>query len=574
LLNRKHKSYFVIVKRAIFNQISNQQTIVAYMKKLLIIAVLCYIHNSTAAQLLSTSRLPILIINTNGQAIPDDPKIMADMGIIYNGAGAINNLTDPYNYYNGKIGIEIRGQSSQQFPMKSYGIELWDAAGASVNKSLFGMPSESDWVLYAPYTDKTLMRNVLAYTISREMGHWASGCRYVEVVLNNTYVGVYVLMEKIKRGSGRLPVTKLNATDISGDAVTGGYIFAIDKSGAGDDGWTSQYRPAEAAASQTIRFWYNYPKASAIAPEQKNYIKAYTDSFENAVNSAAFQDPVNGYRKFADVNSFIDYLIVNEVSRNVDGYRLSTYLFKDRSSKGGKLNAGPVWDYDLAFRNADYCKGSTIDGWAYDFNSVCNQDYWQIPFWWGRFMQDTAFKATLRCRWKKLRQTTLSDQHLFSFIDSAVTVLDGAQQRHFQQWPVLGRYVWPNPQPIPSTYIEEISTLKQWLAARLDWIDKNLPNTGACSDWPLNEAGTFKIVNLPNPFNNQAGVMLQSKKAQSITYTVTDIAGRTMYAEKFPVPAGYTTLTNLQTMNWCAGIYFLVFTNDTGEKIIKKILKN
>lgn len=574
MLNRKHKSYFVIVKRAIFKQISNQQTIVAYMKKLLILAVLCYIHNSAAAQLLSASRLPILVINTNGQTIADDPKIMADMGIIYNGAGAINNLTDPYNYYNGKIGIEIRGQSSQQFPMKSYGIELWDATGNSVNKSLFGMPSESDWVLYAPYTDKTLMRNMLAYTMSRVMGHWASGCRYVEVVLNNAYVGIYVLMEKIKRGSGRLPISKLSTSDISGDAVTGGYIFAIDKSGAGDDGWTSLFKPSGAAANQTIRFWYNYPKATAIVTEQKNYIKALTDSFENAVNSAGFQDPVNGYRKFADINSFIDYLIVNEVSRNVDGYRLSTYLFKDRNSKGGKLNAGPVWDYDLAFRNADYCKGSDVEGWAYEFNTVCSQDYWQIPFWWGRFMQDTAFKSSLRCRWKQLRQTSLSNQHIFSLIDSAVQVLDGAQQRHFQQWPILGRYVWPNAQPIPATYIEEISTLKQWLTGRLDWIDKNLPNTGVCSDWPPNEAGTFKITNLPNPFGNHLAVIIQSKNAQALHCAVTDAAGRIMYAERLPVSAGYNSLTNLQPANWSAGIYFFCFTNDNGEKIIKKMLKN
>src|SRR5436190_6286011 len=163
-------------------------------------AVLCFFLSN--AQTVTSSNLPIIVINTNGQAIVDDPKITADMGIIYNGS-ARNNITDPFNHYNGKIGIEIRGQSSQMFPMKSYTIELRDATGNSQDKSLFGFPKESDWVLYAPYTDKTLMRNFLAYTLSNEMGHWAAHCRFVEVVLNNDYKGIYVFMEKIKRGSGR-----------------------------------------------------------------------------------------------------------------------------------------------------------------------------------------------------------------------------------------------------------------------------------------------------------------------------------------------------------------------------------
>ena len=190
------------------------------------------------AQVFTSSNLPIIIINTNGQTILDDPKITADMGIIYNGVGVRNNVTDPMNHYNGKIGIETRGQSSQMFPMKSYGIELRDIAGNSQDKALFGLPKESDWVLYAPYTDKTLMRNFLAYTMSREMGHWAANCRYVEVVVNGDYRGVYVFMEKIKRGSGRVNIPKIAATDISGDEVTGGYIFSLDKQ---PDGWFSSY---------------------------------------------------------------------------------------------------------------------------------------------------------------------------------------------------------------------------------------------------------------------------------------------------------------------------------------------
>ncbi|MFM2326409.1 MAG: hypothetical protein RIR31_611, partial [Bacteroidota bacterium] len=392
------------------------------------------------AQTFSSSNLPIVIINTGGQTIADEPKIMADMGIIYNGPGVRNNVTDNKNNYNGKIGIEVRGKSSQQFPMKSYSVELWDAAGASVSKSILGMPGESDWILYAPYTDKTLMHNALAYALSNEMGHWAAHCRYVEVLLNNNYIGVYVLLEKIKRGASRVDIPKLKTTDIAGDALTGGYIFKIDKIDAGEEGWFSQVAPYNAARNQKIQFIYYYPKTADIVTQQKDYLKNYMDSFELALKGNSFQDTVTGFRKYADVNSFIDYSIVNELSRNVDGYRLSSYFYKDKKSKGGKIIAGPVWDYDIAFRNANYCEGSSTNGWAYQFNSICNNDTWLMPFWWERFMQDTAYKASLRCRWKQLRQTTLSNQHINFLIDSINILLGEAQQRHFQRWPTLGQY--------------------------------------------------------------------------------------------------------------------------------------
>ena len=376
------------------------------MKRLLLSLFILAGSLVSGAQNLTSSNLPVIVINTNGQEILNDPKITADMGIVYKGEGARNNITDPFNHYSGKIGIEIRGQSSQMFPMKSYSIELWDNAGSSVDKSLFGLPKESDWVLYAPYTDKTLMRNFLAYTFSREMGHWASNCRYVEVVVNGDYKGIYVFMEKIKRGSGRVPVTKIASSDISGDAVTGGYIFSIDKEA---DGWYSAVYPPYGSSGQNIRFSYIYPKLSSIVTAQQDYLKKYVDSFETALNSDHFQDKQTGWREYADEASFIDYSIVNEISRNVDGYRLSSYFNKDRQSKGGKIKAGPAWDYDLAFRNANYCRGAETTGWAYQFNRDCPQDFYQIPFWWYQFEKDSAYQAAFRCRWKQVREGSLSD---------------------------------------------------------------------------------------------------------------------------------------------------------------------
>ncbi len=523
---------------------------------------------------LTSSNLPIVIINTNGQEIIDDPKITADMAIIFNGAGVRNNVTDVPNHYNGKIGIEIRGKSSQMFPMKSYGLELWDNNGKSIEKSLFGMPKESDWILYAPYTDKTLMRNFLAYTMSRELGHWAARCMYVEVIINGDYRGVYVFMEKIKRVNGRLGTTKMAATDISGDAVTGGYIIKIDKKDPDDDGWWSNYPAANSAKVPAIEFLYEYPKAEDIAEAQKQYIKNYVDSFETALNGKDFQDPGMGFRKFADEISFIDYFLVNEISRNIDGYRLSTFLFKDRQSKGGKLNAGPVWDYDLAFRNAEYCSGSSISGWAYQFNNVCPGDFWQIPFWWDRLIKDSNFVKNLRTRWFEKRTSSLSETRLVQLIDSINTLVSEAQQRHFTRWPVLGQYIWPNPQPIPNSFAEEITTLKNWISQRLLWIDDNLPQVIPADTWPLGTPGTMLVKIYPNPLpDKDATVRLHSRIDQTVHLQVVDLSGRVVFAAIYDAKKGFNNI-RIDRRRWIrGGIYFFRFSNNSGEKLVEKIIK-
>ncbi len=538
----------------------------------LILALLSFCCSTFAQQTVnfSSSNLPIIVINTNGQEIVNDPKVMADMGIIYNGEGNRNQITDPFNHYNGKIGIEIRGQSSQMFPMKSYSLELWDNNADGVDKSLFGLPKESDWVLYAPYTDKTLMRNFLAYTLSRNLGHWSANCRFVEVVLNGKYVGIYVFMEKIKRNKGRVNIPKMEKTDESGDAVTGGYIFSLDKE---PNGWFSQYTPPYSTGNQRPQFSYIYPKPEYINNAQKAYIKSYVDSFENVLKSNQFQDPLNGVRNFADLNSFMDYFIVNEVGRNVDGYRLSSFFYKDRNSINRKIVAGPVWDYDLAFRNADYCNGNLTSGWAYDFNTVCPGDgAGLIPFWWYRLMEDTAYTASLRCRWNDLRSTTLSVNNLNHLIDSVVHLVSEAEVRHFTAWPVLGQYVWPNPQPIPVSYDGEIATLKDWLKTRLEWIDRNLPNKGKCGENTADLAGSFGIWSRENPFLGNAEIRLKSKTPQIVHMQVIDMSGRKLSARKIELITG-NQWVSLNATGWPAGIYLIHVFNDTGEKQTLKMIK-
>ena len=429
----------------------------------------------------NSSNLPIVIINTNGQTIIDDPRIVCDMGIIDNGIGVINSINDPFNDYNGKISIEFRGSSSQSFPKKSYALETQGVNGNNNNVSILGLPIENDWILYAPYSDKSLMRNFLTFDLGRKMGNYSPRTVFCELVINGDYKGIYISMEKIKRDNDRVDIAKLDSDDLSGDSLTGGYIIKIDKyTGTGGAGWLSDF-PDIGGGSLHLK--YHYPEASVMLPQQLDYIEHYVDSFEYALNGPNFADTGIGYAKYIDVNSFIDLYIINELSKNIDGYRLSTYMYKDRDSNGGKLTMGPFWDYNLAYGNADYCNGGITSGW--EVNSGCGDDN---PFWFERLLDDTTYQNKLKCKWEYLRDRSFHQDSLFSFIDSIALYLNDAQQRNFQQWNILGNYIWPN-YYVGNTYQDELIFIKDWISDRLVWIDNNIP--GNCYQLP-----TFTIKNV------------------------------------------------------------------------------
>jgi subtilisin-like proprotein convertase family protein len=521
-------------------------------------------NNPATAIPFTDSNLPLVIINTNNQTIVDDPKIMVDFGIIYNGVGNRNNMTDPWNNYNGKAGVEYRGSSSQSAPKKPIGIELWDVNGNAIDSSLLGMPKESDWILIANYYDKSLLNNTLTYHLASEMGWYAARHQHVELIINGEYQGVYILMEKIKRDNNRVDIANLQVTDIAGDDVTGGYIVKIDKgTGSGGAGWTSSFAPDTAVNNQTIYFQYEYPSEFAIVPQQETYIQAYIDSFETALAGPNFMDTTVGYPHFIDVNSFVDFFLINEVSRNVDGYRLSTYLHKDKNSNGGKLTIGPVWDFDLGWANANYCNGSDTTGWAYDFAANCPGDYWQIPFWWDRLLQDPAFQDKVKCRWEELSQTALSVNYIHSYCDSMAVYLNESQQRNFTAWPILGIYVWPNPSPIPTTYQGEIDELKNWYVARFTWMDTNMPGTlNGCNIASVNETSGSQNVNAyPNPFSNTINLSIYLPQNENVQIEVVNVMGQTVQPMQTIQHNGGTQVISLNmNENLPAGIYLIRIT--------------
>lgn len=491
-----------------------------------------YSFQSFAQVSFTSSNLPIVVINTNGQAILDDPKITADMGIIDNGPNVRNNVTDPYNNYNGKIGIEIRGSSSQMFPKKQYGIELRDDQGDDIKASLLGLPEEEDWVLFAPYNDKSLMRDVLAYKLGRDMGRYAPRTKYCEVVLNGTYQGVYILIEKIKRDKNRVDINKLNPDEISGDALTGGYILKIDKfTGDGGDGWTSHYNPPNRGENQTIFFQYEEPEPEDMVAEQKQYIQKYVQDFENVLTGENFDDPEEGYARYIDVASFIDYFIANEVTKNVDAYRLSTFFYKQRDSDEGKLFMGPIWDYNLGFGNADYCTNGNPEGFALSFNNVCPDDAWLIPFWWNRLFEDEHFHQQVIERWNTLRNGPFQTSKILSDVDSIATVLnEEAQQRNFQQWPVLGEYVWPN-YYVGNSFQQEVDWLKNWITQRMTWLDAHIPNL-ITSVGEKHKSEETSLLVFPIPFNQSLYLQYSTEKPGNLQFEWYDLYGRRVPTEK------------------------------------------
>jgi hypothetical protein len=460
-----------------------------------------------------------VIINTQGVSIPNDPKILATMGIVDNGPGNLNHVSDPRNGYDGWIGIEVRGNSSQTFPQKQYSFETRDDFGDNLDTTLLGMPAEHDWILYGPYSDKSCMRNWLSYQLSNDMGQYAVRGRYCEVILNGAYQGIYEITESIKRDSARVDIAKLSLNDTVGDALTGGYLLKIDW--IGGPSWTSNYPPDQTnPSSNVINFQLLYPKPDDVLPVQQAYIEAYVDSFETALISPGFEDTLLGWRRFADESTFVDYFLLNELAKNVDAYWLSTYFYKDKDSKGGKISMGPSWDFNGAWWGADYCDAYNVPDWHYNEPDYCACD---MPFWWKRLVTDTLFNNNLQCRWRELRSETFDTTHIFHLIDSAAALLSNAQVRHFRQWPILGTYVWPNPSPLAQTFAEEIDHMKQFIIGRLAWIDGNLPGTCYPPVVGVNGQVLHDVRVYPNPSRGHLHVKADAVMDRLL---VTDLQGK------------------------------------------------
>lgn len=505
-----------------------------------------------------TSNLPIVVITT--PAAINNTQQQGTMNIIDNISG-VNHPTDPPTF-TGMIGIKLRGNAA--YPKMSYSVETWSAPAVSLDTSLMGMPSENDWVLLANYPDRTLMRSDLAFYLHDKMGRYAPRMKHCEVIINNQYVGVYNFGEQIKRDPGRLDLAKLTVNDNFGLNMTGGYIWKIDGAGAG---WQSAINPPYGVA-QTINFEYDYPDNSDITAAQKAYIKSYVDSFETEMNAVNFQDTLNGWRKHGAVNSFVDFMIMQELSRNYEAYRQNTYFYKD---KGTKMRPGPLWGFDLAWKNTSDCNSSKDTGWCFNLGGICPSETKLAPFWWSKLRTDTLFMKDLRCRYRYFRQpgSALDTVEIFKFIDSVSTRLnaDSALIRNFTKWPIFGVPIVNEPTPMASDYANEVANLKQFIKARLTWLDNQWPQPTNCAPAAVHDLLSDELVSIyPIPAHQQLTVELSVDRPAEYTISLLSLQGQliTMQAAK-----GQTNVIDISQLN--TGLYFVQIKSKQGN-LVKKVI--
>lgn len=528
----------------------------------------------------NNSNLPIVVINTGNVPIPNDPQLMADMGIIYNGVAVRNYMTDPFNHYNGKVGIELRGNYSASLPQKPYRFETWDINANSIDVPLLGMPSENDWCLLATYNDKSFCRNILANNLFESMGHYAPRSVFVEVVLNGEYQGVYQLCETIKRDGNRVDIAKLNPTDITGQEVTGGYILKTDY-WDNNNSWQSSYSPIDHPGFD-IHLVYNYPAYDVIAPQQKTYIQGFVYDMETALYGPNFTDTTNGYRKYMSTRSFMDYFFVNELARNVDGFKKSCYFYKEKDdSLGniGKLKAGPVWDFDWAWKNIWDCsifQATDGSGWSHHIND-CSPDIYGTG-WYIRMFQDSSYADEVNCRWQELRGTILDTAYLFHYIDSVATWMNESQQRHYTYWGHMGAATGTPEVDAPrQSYQAEIDSLKAWIVLRLNWMDANMfgnPNNCNLTSVGSNAVGQEAVNAYPNPFSNEINFSVYMNAPEQINVRVYDAFGREVIAPLAVNGTSGANYVNVQLpSDLAAGVYLMEI--QCGDRVWRKsIVRN
>jgi hypothetical protein len=469
--------------------------------------------------------LPVIYLDVPGRTpdslpSPNDQKVTGMIKVIEDHDGTHMGLAMRPVAFQTRIAIGKRGSSSAGFPQKSFSVEFQDATGMEKGFPVLGMPSNGDWALVACWTDKPCLRNALAYAIGNRLGRWAPRLVFVEVFFNNSYQGLYQFVEPPRADKQRVAIPKPAADMTGGDAFTGGYIVRREQGGKGttNEGgksyprdWLSATKAPGTYPHQMV-YTLHYPKETVITAAQKTYIQGHIAAFENAMKGADW--PMT-YRSWIETTSWLDFMIMNELGNNVDGYWKSFYITKqpDVAATRGKLLATPLWDFNLGFGNANYrdgwrtdklnfaglvgfggeCAGGgapkdapVCDGLCCQSNSAmntCKTKCWNmpiVPFYWERLQGDTPFRNDLKCRWKELRKA--GGPLDMAVVDGWIAAWKAqiqryAMARHFARWPDLRKYQWPNPYMVdPSTAPEAGATLQQFFDKEVkwfrDWVDK------------------------------------------------------------------------------------------------------
>ena len=433
-----------------------------------------------------SSQLPLLVIDTHGSG----PLVKADgvrPGWIYTwprpATGGTTLTAAPAAV--SSVGVNVRGASSAEFPKKSYTVRLDDTLGRDHPLPLYGLPAFENWTLIGPWNyDRTFLNNAFIYALSNRLGRWAARTQFVEVFFNanggdldaGDYVGIYVLTDSLRIEPKRVDLAKLEPTEVGPKKITGGYLLKIDLPDPNE--FNFQLRrgfpglPFALAVSQ--------PKLADLASAQRDYVKNFVQGFDDALTA----NVASGWRNRTHLDSidrasWVDHHILNVLAMNVDGLARSTYLTKDRE---GRLNAGPVWDFDRALGGGDP-RSQNYEVWMGDNGAT---DYWTYG-WWGLLAQDPEFLQAWVDRWQLLRRTELSAPSLGALVDTlAGQIGPAAAARDAARWP-------DNAPRFAGGWQGEVDALKAWLARRATWIDTHF----AAAPAVVAGAGTLTVTPAP-----------------------------------------------------------------------------
>lgn len=394
------------------------------------------IKKNYTVKVLHFTGIPIFNITTQSPVASKDDYVSGSLIIDAN--QLFEEVTSPF-----ELTMKGRGNSTWGMPKKPYKLKLESKA------EILGLPASKDWVLLANYSDKTLMRTSLVFSLGQKIGvDFTPPSIPVEVVLNGEHLGSYLLTEQVEVKPDRVDINEIKSEDISSEKITGGYLIELDQRYIDEEFWFK--------TQKNLPFVIKSPKD--LNTQQRSYITNYVKDTESTLFSSNFTDPINGYAKFINVNSFISWFLVEELVKNQDSKGFSSmYYYKDRD---GKLGMGPLWDFDLSMGNVDYSNAKGASGW-----------WVRDGVWFNRLFQDPAFKAKVRARWDEIKKKEIPE--MLEDIDRQAQYLNLSQTKNFEKWQILGKYVWPNAVILP-TYDAEVKQIKTWLNIRIAWLDENL----------------------------------------------------------------------------------------------------
>lgn len=420
------------------------------------------------------TNLPTVSIHTYSGNDPQNKttEVEANLTITYDDGTRIQEYP---------ITAKGRGNASWGFPKKPWRIKFNDGKSHHMLK---GSPLESPakakkWTLINNYGDKTLMRNILAFEISRRLNMpYTVYCQPVDVIMNGEYKGCYQLCDQITIDPNRVPIVEMTPDDIEEPLVTGGYLVEVDAYASQETSWFT--------SKKGIPVTIKSPDADEITVEQKKYIKDYFNLLETDLWKTNYSDPVEGFRRRMNLESFLRHFIVGEFSGNIDTY-WSVYMYKNREED--QFTVAPSWDFDLAFNNDQRVYPvSNRSNWLYASGGSTASGMGSFVT---RVLSDKAAKQRLIDIWSDMRDCGLfTSESMLAYVDSTAQVLQASQKLNFIRWPILNQRVHQNPSARGS-YDAEVDVIREYFPTRIAWIDKFLGYKAA----PVYKDSTYYISN-------------------------------------------------------------------------------